>query len=46
MTQALVAQKAGMPQSVIARIESGNHSMSFDTLVKVAHALGKKVKIV
>ena len=46
MTQANVAKKAGMPQPVIARIEGGNHSLSFDTLVKIAHALGKKVKIV
>ena len=46
LTQAKVAQKAGMPQSVIARIESGNHGISFDTLAKVAHALGKEVKIV
>lgn len=45
MTQTAVAQKAHMPQSVIARIESGEHSISVDTLSRVAHALGKKVTI-
>lgn len=40
MTQAAVAQKIHMPQSVIARLESGTHSVSVDTLSKVAHALG------
>jgi|SRR3989338_4895785 len=45
MTQSTVAQKAAMPQSVIARIESGEHSISVDTLSKVAHALGKSVTI-
>lgn len=46
MTQTAVARKAAMPQSVIARIESGEHSISVDTLARVAHALGKKVTIV
>lgn len=45
MTQTAVARKAAMPQSVIARIESGEHSISVDTLARVAHALGKKVTI-
>ncbi|OGG72785.1 hypothetical protein A3A38_03560 [Candidatus Kaiserbacteria bacterium RIFCSPLOWO2_01_FULL_53_17] len=46
MTQAAVAQKINMPQSVIARLESGTHSVSVDTLSKVAHALGKQVELV
>lgn len=46
MTQAAVAKKADMPQSVIARLESGSHSVSVDTLSKVAHALGKQVELV
>lgn len=45
LTQAAMARKAAMPQSVIARIESGEHSISVDTLARVAHALGKKVTI-
>ena len=46
MTQAAVAHKANMPQSVIARLESGTHSVSVDTLNKVAHALGKQVELI
>ena len=46
MTQAAVAQKASMPQSVIAWLESGDHGVSLDTLSRVAHALGKRVEIV
>ena len=45
MTQRAVAQKAAMPQSVIARLESGEHGVSVDTLNRVALALGKKVVI-
>ncbi len=46
LTQADLAEKTAMPQSTIARLESGNHSVSFETLSRVAHALGKEVKIV
>jgi len=46
LTQAAVARKAAMPQSVIARLESGSHSVSVDTLSRVAHALGKQVGLV
>lgn len=46
MTQEEVAEKASMPQSVIARLESGEHSVSLDTLNRVAHALGKEVELV
>lgn len=46
LTQEDVAQKAGMPQSVVARIESGRHSISLGTLNRVAHALGKQVQLV
>lgn len=45
-TQATVAKKAQMPQSVIARLESGAHGMSIDTLSRVANALEKQVEIV
>jgi DNA-binding XRE family transcriptional regulator len=45
LTQGVVAKKANMPQSVIARIESGNHSMSLDTLNKIAYVLGKRVQL-
>ncbi len=46
MTQAMVAKKAKMPQSVIARIESGQHGISLDTLNRIVHALGKRVQLV
>lgn len=46
LTQEGFAKKAQMPQSVIARIESGRHTVSLVTLNKVAHALGKSVEIV
>jgi ribosome-binding protein aMBF1 (putative translation factor) len=46
MTQKAVADKAHMPQSVLARIESGTHSVSVDTLNRVATALGKEIQLV
>lgn len=46
LTQKMVAQKAGMPQSVIARIESGESGISVDTLGRVAHAFGKEIQLV
>jgi len=46
LSQQAVAKKAAMPQSVIARLESGKTGVSFETLSRVAHALGKRVEIV
>jgi ribosome-binding protein aMBF1 (putative translation factor) len=46
MTQRTMAQKSGMPQSVIARIESGDRGISVDTLGRVAYTLGKEVRLV
>ena len=46
LTQKVVAKRASMPQSVIARLESGEHSISVDTLGKVANALGKQIALV
>lgn len=45
LTQETFAKKAQMPQSVVARIESGKHSISLGTLNRVAHALGKRVQL-
>ena len=45
-TQESFAEKAQMPQSVVARIESGKHSISLDTLNRVAQALGKEVQLI
>ena len=46
MTQKKVAERADMPQSVIARIENGEKSFTFETLFHVAKAVGKEVQLV
>ena len=46
MTQEKLAQKTGMPQSVIARLESGRQGLSFVTISKIATALDKKIQLV
>jgi DNA-binding XRE family transcriptional regulator len=46
LTQAVVAKRAAMPQSAIARLESGSHGVSLETLNKVAVVLGKQIKLV
>ncbi len=46
MTQKEVAAKADMPQSVIARIESGGHSVSVATLHKIAIVFNKHIGLV
>ena len=46
MTQREVATKAKMPQSVIARIESGNHSASLATLWQIAGVFHKHIGFV
>lgn len=45
ITQVQLAKKADMPQSQIARIESGNHNITIGTLNKVVAALDLRVKI-
>ena len=46
MTQGNLAKKADMPQSVIARLESGRQGLSFTTISKIAAALDKKIQLV
>lgn len=46
MTQKQVAIRAEMPQSVIARLESGTHSFSIATLHKVARVFDRKVGLI
>ncbi len=46
LTQQVVAKRAGMTQSVIARIESGEHSVSLSTLGRISHSLGREIKLV
>ncbi|ENZ5663332.1 helix-turn-helix domain-containing protein [Enterococcus hirae] len=44
LTQRELAELASVPQSTVARIELGNNT-SFDTLSKIANALGKQLKV-
>lgn len=45
LTQRDVSEKTHMPQSVIARIESGTHSYSLGTLWRLARAFNKEVRL-
>lgn len=46
LTQAQLAQKTGMKQAAVARLESGKASPSFKTLNRIAKALDKKIEFV
>jgi len=46
LTQVEVAEKAGLKQESIARLENGNVVPRLDTVFKVAHALGMKLTAV
>jgi DNA-binding XRE family transcriptional regulator len=46
MSQAELAEKVGMKQAAIARLESGQSNPSYKTLYKVAKALDKKIAFV
>ncbi|MFA6404643.1 MAG: helix-turn-helix transcriptional regulator [Candidatus Paceibacterota bacterium] len=46
LTQKSFATRVGMPQSVIARLETGRHNFSLNTLYQIAGAFGKQVKLV
>lgn len=45
MTQKELAQKTGIRQSNISRIESGSTSPTVETLARIAVGLGKQLKI-
>jgi len=45
LTQRQLAEKAGKPQSTIARIENGNINVSYGVLSDIAASLGKKLEI-
>ena len=45
MTQAQLAQKTGIPQSNISRIESGKYNPTIKSLRKIAAGLDKKLDI-
>ena len=46
MTQSQLGQKAGVTQLNITRFESGNYNPSLEFMVRIAVAMGKKVKVV
>ena len=46
ISQRELAQLCGLPQSSIARIESGKTPPKLDTLLKIMHPLGLKIKLV
>ena len=45
LTQKELAQRTGIAQSDISRIENGNGNPSLKTLKRLAEAMGKKLKI-
>jgi len=46
MTQTQLAEKCGMAQPNIARIEAGAYATSIDVLSRIAEALGKRIELV
>ena len=45
LTQSELEKRAGISQPNITRFESGNYNPSLEFLVKIAGAMGKKVKV-
>lgn len=45
LTQKQLAERVGMKQSNISRLESGNYNPSMDLLQKIAQALGKELHV-
>lgn len=45
LSQKELAEKTGIPQSNISRIESGTHSLGVDLLAKISLALDCEIKI-
>jgi len=46
MTQAQLAERCGIAQAHIARIETGRYSVGLDTLAQIATALGRSIDFV
>lgn len=46
ITQNELAERTGIKQGNIARIEGGKYNVTFDTLTVLASAMGKKIDIV
>lgn len=45
LTQLTLARKANMPRTMIAKIESGKYNPTVNTLMNLASAMNKKMKI-
>jgi DNA-binding XRE family transcriptional regulator len=45
LTQTALAQKLGMRQPAVARLEAGDHNPSFRTLVRLAERLGVEFRL-
>jgi transcriptional regulator with XRE-family HTH domain len=45
LTQVDLAERAGVAQSVIARLERGNANPTFETLERVLHAAGHRLEL-
>ena len=43
LTQTQLAERCGLQQAHIARIEAGRYSVGLDTLAQIADALGMKI---
>jgi len=43
LTQTQLAERCGLQQAHIARIEAGRYSVGLDTLTQIADALGMKI---
>ena len=46
LTQAQLAERCGLQQAHIARIENGKFSVGLDTLAQIADAMGARIKII
>lgn len=46
MTQTQLAERCGLQQAHIARIEAGRHSVGLDTLAQIADAMGMKIDFI
>jgi DNA-binding XRE family transcriptional regulator len=45
LTQQMLAVKAGIPRSVVSRIESGKRNVTLKTLMNIADSMGEEVEI-
>ena len=46
LTQATLAKKANMPRTTITKVESGSYNPTLNTLMNMATAMGKRLRII